>query len=79
MSHSVRVSANFPELPAAHAEITATGTGSTKKSAISDAVRSVLSSPKLKGKRYTSFKINFFILGSDNTSDESDESLESTD
>lgn len=67
MSTSVRVTATFPELPAAHSEITAGGSGSTKKSAISDALRSLMANPKLKGKRYTNFTVKVFILGDSTT------------
>lgn len=68
MTTAVRVSANFPELPASQCDFTARGSGSTKKSAISDAIRNVLADPKLKGKRYTTFSLKVFILGEDTSS-----------
>lgn len=79
MKHTVRVSANFPELPAAHSHISASGSGSTKKAAISDGVRNILANPKLKGKRYTNFTLNVFILGVEDSDSGSDQHSEVSD
>lgn len=72
MAYKVRVDAQFPELPAAHYNISDSGEGSTKKSAISDGIRNILNNPRLKGKRYTNFKLNVYIEGTDSTGDPTD-------
>ena len=53
MNYIAGIHGRFPELPAAHCELSAHGTASTKKSAIATAIRSLLNRPELKGKRFT--------------------------
>lgn len=50
--HNARINATFDQLSAAHAQISATGSATTKKAAAGAALRNLLNHPNLKGKRY---------------------------
>lgn len=70
--HKVRINATFSELPAAHAQISATGEATTKKAAAGAALRNLLNLPDLKGKRYNSFTATIIFLGNDEYEGEAD-------
>lgn len=63
--YKVRINATFDSLPAAHAQLSATGEATTKKAAAGAALRNLINSPELKGKRYETFSATIIFLGND--------------
>jgi hypothetical protein len=55
------IEALFPELHAAHAQLSARGRASSPRVAIHNAFRDLLSNPHVKGRRYTTIKATISI------------------
>lgn len=70
--HNARINATFDQLPAAHAQISATGSATTKKAAAGAALRNLLNHPNLKGKRYDRMTATIVFFDSSDIADTSD-------